>query len=66
MLYTISGIIIGTLSTFVIAKVCDVDFSHSQYFPSNGSLMVMMGGIIGGAIGFGIGITKISNGTYPF
>ena len=66
MIYTISGIILGTLGGTVIANARRADFRFTSYDIPSGWLVVTMGGIIGGAIGFGIGITKICNGTYPY
>ena len=64
MLYTIAGALIGGFGGYFVAKMQNVDFRSNGWLFSNGELFTLGTTIIGAAIGFGIGSTKLLNGTY--
>ncbi len=65
VLYTIIGGLVGGVLTYVGCKVFNVDF-RASYGISVGGLMTTFGTVIGGAIGFGLGVGALMNGTHLF
>lgn len=63
MFYTIAGVIVGGIAFNIIARVTGQSFS-SNYGPSNGGFITFLGAILGGAVGLGVGMTKLIEGNY--
>ncbi len=65
MLYTVLGAICGSIGTYVICKITNVSFVES-FGSSNGSICILFGTIIGGAVGFGYGSRMLATGQHPY
>lgn len=66
MLYTFIGMFIGGWIAYFLAKINRVNFNNRGSFggPSSGTLCVAAGVILGGATGFGMGVTLFATGSY--
>lgn len=61
MLNIIIGAVAGFVTTYIFAKVTNVEFKGSHGV-SAGNFMVFMGVVIGASIGFGMTVSTIMNG----
>lgn len=65
MIYTIMGAILGGTFSFVLGRLFQVS-EHSNYAPSSMNIIILLGILIGGGIGFGYGSSLFLNGTHIF
>lgn len=67
MLYTIIGAITGGLIAYCLAKLNGASFDDRagivRVMPA-GEMIVILGVVCGGSLGFGVGSTKLLAGTY--
>jgi len=64
MYYSAYGLITGIFTTYLIAKVTDMDMKSSGGYlqlPGGGQFLVFFGGMIGTAVGLGIDIGHFMN-----
>lgn len=66
MLYTILGAVLGGVGSYVLFKVCDVDFRGSRFFPGIGQFGVIFTTLMGVGIGFGYEYALLMSGNHPF
>lgn len=65
MLYTIAGLTVGLIISHLYCGLTGVSDSRGSGFgPSARGLTVFFGMVIGGAIGFGYGLSKLASGSY--
>jgi hypothetical protein len=64
MLYTVVGAIIGAVSSAMLCKITDVNFSSSGFAPSDAALYIFVGTLVGAGTGFGYGLNSMINGSH--
>ena len=64
MFYAISGCVIGIVTSMLIVQLGGISQRRSSIIPSSSDVVIMLGGIVGGLIGFGVGATRLLNGNY--
>lgn len=66
-MYTIYGMIIGFLITFIFCKWKGISFSSSSSrIPSDSEIIMFLGIILFGSIGFGYGASLFLNGAHYY
>lgn len=63
MLYTIIGAILLSLIVYWFANIFGVE-NKGSFYPSKMEFLIMASILVGGGIGFGVGVTRFLSGTY--
>jgi len=66
MLYTIGFGIFGLFFTTFLCRLFNVNMRSSHFMPSQGEVLVLLGGLVGAGIGFGYGSGQLMAGTHLY
>jgi len=64
VLYTIAGSIVGFIGSYVIGSIMIVDDRSTRILPSPMFFFVAAGTVVGAAVGFGVGASKLLDRHY--